>query len=319
VSSGTSQDCPTEPTFSIIPRQSDIEVSITANKKVSQDKGIIGADEALLTQALEMIKQEQYTEAVLILNSLLDSNEPSYAHIGLLTLGRLYAKTRLSEIKAKFEEVSQIEGDMRATALGLYAASYIVDGELQQAANLFVAIKDEYNGTDDAFYAQISLVDIYIQMNEYSLAEEELLTVNPTTEDQHKELLVYEAILAKEARINGYITETEFGSPDRYRPFEELSQGSPVMASRSAGAGLKNYPNPFNPITAVSFTLSEADHVLLIVYDLIGREIEVLVDEYKESGQHVAVFNAASYSSGSYLYRIVTSKGAYTGMMTVLK
>ena len=70
----------------------------------------------------------------------------------------------------------------------------------------------------------------------------------------------------------------------------------------------QNYPNPFNPSTTISFSLPERCRVSLKVYDILGKEIAVLVNEEKTSGTYKVCFNAgnASLSSGVYLYRLET-------------
>lgn len=66
----------------------------------------------------------------------------------------------------------------------------------------------------------------------------------------------------------------------------------------------QNYPNPFNPATTIRFALPEASNVELVVYDMLGREVETLVDGYKEAGYHEVVFDAGNLASGTYIYRI---------------
>ncbi|MCX6164251.1 MAG: T9SS type A sorting domain-containing protein, partial [Ignavibacteriae bacterium] len=65
-----------------------------------------------------------------------------------------------------------------------------------------------------------------------------------------------------------------------------------------------NYPNPFNPTTTISYTLKETSSVKLTVYDRLGREVKVLVDENQNAGTHTVEFNASSLPSGIYFYRI---------------
>lgn len=66
----------------------------------------------------------------------------------------------------------------------------------------------------------------------------------------------------------------------------------------------KNYPNPFNPSTTISYTLKENASVRLTVYDRLGREVKVLVDENQGAGTHTVEFNASNLPSGIYFYRI---------------
>jgi hypothetical protein len=65
-----------------------------------------------------------------------------------------------------------------------------------------------------------------------------------------------------------------------------------------------NYPNPFNPITKISYSIEKAGLVKLKIYDILGREIKTLVNEIKNPGEYIAEFNGSSLSSGVYFYRI---------------
>ncbi len=65
-----------------------------------------------------------------------------------------------------------------------------------------------------------------------------------------------------------------------------------------------NYPNPFNPQTTIRFTLPEAVHVQIRVFDLLGREVARLVDADREAGRHEVAFDARDLASGMYLYRM---------------
>ncbi len=67
------------------------------------------------------------------------------------------------------------------------------------------------------------------------------------------------------------------------------------------GFGLQNYPNPFNPTTVVSYKLSALSHVTLKVYDMLGREVETLVNEVQKTGSYEVVFDASKLASGAYL------------------
>ena len=64
----------------------------------------------------------------------------------------------------------------------------------------------------------------------------------------------------------------------------------------------QNYPNPFNPSTTINFDIRSSGHVSLKVYDLLGREIAVLADEYLRAGIYAHVFTASNLSSGVYFY-----------------
>jgi len=66
----------------------------------------------------------------------------------------------------------------------------------------------------------------------------------------------------------------------------------------------QNYPNPFNPSTQISYSLPITHHASLKVFDLLGREVAVLVDEESSLGAHTATWDASGFPSGVYFYRL---------------
>ncbi len=82
---------------------------------------------------------------------------------------------------------------------------------------------------------------------------------------------------------------------------------------------LPNYPNPFNPATAIRFNLPADARVKLQVYDMLGRIVATLVDGNLTSGYHEVNFDAKDLSSGMYLYRLETPTGIQVRPMTLLK
>ena len=68
----------------------------------------------------------------------------------------------------------------------------------------------------------------------------------------------------------------------------------------------KNYPNPFNPTTTIEYSIGIAGPTKLMIYDILGREVVSLVNEYKQIGRHKVMWNASTMSSGVYFYRLET-------------
>lgn len=81
----------------------------------------------------------------------------------------------------------------------------------------------------------------------------------------------------------------------------------------------QNYPNPFNPSTKISFALPKAGNVKLVVFDLLGREIRTLVNEFRTAGNHTVEFNASNLASGVYFYRIEAGDFTATKKMLLIK
>jgi hypothetical protein len=81
----------------------------------------------------------------------------------------------------------------------------------------------------------------------------------------------------------------------------------------------QNYPNPFNPSTNINYSLQEAGHVTLKVYDMTGREIATLVNGRVNAGAHTVTFNASNLSSGVYIYALEANGVRLTNRMTLIK
>jgi photosystem II stability/assembly factor-like uncharacterized protein len=81
----------------------------------------------------------------------------------------------------------------------------------------------------------------------------------------------------------------------------------------------QNYPNPFNPSTNIKYAIPNSGFVKLIVLDLLGREVETLINEKQNAGTYEATFNASRYPSGVYFYRLITEGFIDTKKMLLVK
>lgn len=80
----------------------------------------------------------------------------------------------------------------------------------------------------------------------------------------------------------------------------------------------QNYPNPFNPTTVISYSIPQQDYVTLKIFDLLGNEIQTLVDKYQTSGQHKIHFNGEKLASGVYVYCLITGNNFITSRKLLL-
>jgi hypothetical protein len=80
-----------------------------------------------------------------------------------------------------------------------------------------------------------------------------------------------------------------------------------------------NYPNPFNPSTTIKFNVPSISEVTIRIYDVLGNEIETLVNQEKTAGTYEVEFNSEGISSGIYLYRITAGDFTQTKKMILLK
>jgi hypothetical protein len=81
----------------------------------------------------------------------------------------------------------------------------------------------------------------------------------------------------------------------------------------------QNYPNPFNPKTGVRFQVLGVSEVKIAVYDLLGREVAVLVNERKAPGSYEVRFDGSGLASGVYVYRLIAGTFVQSKTMLLLK
>ena len=109
------------------------------------------------------------------------------------------------------------------------------------------------------------------------------------------------------ARLSGTTTNTLEGSGTAVA----REEGVPTSFELA-----QNYPNPFNPSTTIAFSIPQAAPVSLKVFDVLGKEVAVLVDGYTEAGNYSVPFDASNRSSGIYFYRL--QSGHFTKTMKTM-
>ncbi len=130
-----------------------------------------------------------------------------------------------------------------------------------------------------------------------------------------------------ETVVNGY-WKSAYHAPSPYYTWEDIrligpttlafsGPGQTVAAAEEEELPLEirlhqNYPNPFNPSTTIRYDLPSAARVRLVVFNAIGQEVAILVDEEKPVGKHELQFNAIGLASGMYFYRITV--GAFSSV-----
>jgi hypothetical protein len=98
-----------------------------------------------------------------------------------------------------------------------------------------------------------------------------------------------------------------------------IDEGGLINARGNSFRLSPNYPNPFNPSTQITYSVPKATNATLKVYDVLGREIAVLVNERKQPGEYKVTWNAEGVPSGVYFYRLVAGDFIGTKKMVVMK
>jgi hypothetical protein len=125
------------------------------------------------------------------------------------------------------------------------------------------------------------------------------------------ELIVYDTLLSNEDRL---AIEEYLGNKYNLIVPVEVDFAGPTTFSLN-----QNYPNPFNPTTTISWQSPVSSHQTLKVYDLLGKEVATLVNEYKPAGSYEVSFDASRLSSGIYFYQLNAGSFVETKKMTILK
>lgn len=138
--------------------------------------------------------------------------------------------------------------------------------------------------------------------------------------------ITFDATELNDGRYTGYL-RINSNDPDNpvYAVYCTLTVGELVDIDDIAGnipsafSLNQNYPNPFNPSTSIQYALPEQSHVTIIIYDILGRQVERLMDRVQPAGYYDLVWNASDKRSGVYFARLETESHTGTIKMVLLK
>ena len=97
------------------------------------------------------------------------------------------------------------------------------------------------------------------------------------------------------------------------------SEGIELKYSQPGKYYINNFPNPFNPETFICYEIPKPDFVIITVYDILGRHVKTLVNEFKLAGKYSIKFSGEKLTSGIYFYSLRTSSIFLTGKMLLLR
>ena len=159
--------------------------------------------------------------------------------------------------------------------------------------------------------------------------------INPVTQDGIKTVIpdnypMYNSVFRAYRYTSDYsafqgrtLTKTKTitgATPQYFKPSDLISGiGSSTTTVPQEFVLHQNYPNPFNPSTVISYQLPVTSHVDVRVYDVLGREIAVLVNQEMPAGTHSATWNAANLPSGLYVCRLTTGSFMQARKMLLTK
>ena len=145
----------------------------------------------------------------------------------------------------------------------------------------------------------------------YKLGNGNYLTTNGTG--------VHEIDDTTGALIRTIATASNFQFIDLYNPSGLTGIGNEFKSTPGEYKLYENYPNPFNPVTNIRFSIPKNGFVSLKIYDALGREISSLVNEFRQAGEYTVNFNASNLMSGVYFYTLKSESFSATKKMMLVK
>ena len=139
----------------------------------------------------------------------------------------------------------------------------------------------------------------------------------------YDEFLTYSyKIAAKDNRGNSSL-KSERGLVSGYETCGNSEEGDSPISLQNSDTPKKysayNYPNPFNPVTNIKFEMPDDNFISIKIYDVLGREVKVLVNEFKTAGRYNITFDGNNLPSGIYYYKIESGNFTQVRKMILLK
>jgi hypothetical protein len=160
---------------------------------------------------------------------------------------------------------------------------------------------------DLRFFLQTRKIYADVGLGNISSAQDVLSEIQATASlsdtDAVKAMTEYVSLASKSAQDNG--------SPGYFVKNSTVQDQTPNRYLLS-----QNFPNPFNPTTSFKYQIAIAGHVSLKIYDVLGREVALIVDEQRDPGEYNVTWDASTYSSGVYFFKL--QAGTFTDVKKML-
>jgi parallel beta-helix repeat protein len=194
----------------------------------------------------------------------------------------------------------------------LLAYLYLMQGDVNSARQVNNAIIASNPNTPLAVKAKLNNFDIALHFDHDASTASAILSQveNQASLSTPMELSTAEAAFK-------YYVDPKTGQMPNINPNQ--GDSSTVSAQAVNDGSLQNYPNPFNPSTSIVYRITQPGKVSLKVYDVLGREVVVLVNGEQGSGTYTQRFDASHLSSGIYFYRLIAPGVNQTRKMLIAK
>jgi M6 family metalloprotease-like protein len=154
--------------------------------------------------------------------------------------------------------------------------------------------------------------------NYYEDGTENVCTAIPPAQCEAGHYIRYRVTAIDNQQLESVPSDSVMINVNGYNP-EKRNFGNTSDVKPSEYSLAQNYPNPFNPSTIISYSIKKAGFVSLKVYDVLGKEVAVLVSENESAGSYSVEFNAVNLSSGIYFYTLTSGDFTDSKKLMLLK
>ncbi|MFA4924209.1 MAG: T9SS type A sorting domain-containing protein [Ignavibacteriaceae bacterium] len=279
-----------------------------AKGHVSNDLGTDKNEDEILKE-IRLEKEGKIDEAIEYLKKMVKNKKNSlYAITALGGLKERYGK---ENVQLYFEDLLKDPNEENKSRIKKHLAGfYLNKDEDDKATAIFDELRNDKSSKRDNFEGLLDKFNYILHKKKDIISAKNLLAEmkNKFSDDEDAimhistaEMLITEGdnfALGKKQNKTEATLEIEI--PKEYALFN-------------------NYPNPFNPVTTITYQLPKEGLVTLKIYDVLGNEVKTLVNEQKEMGKYTVQFDASSLASGMYVYQLRVNDYTSTKKMILVK
>ncbi|NCS88362.1 MAG: hypothetical protein CO127_00480, partial [Ignavibacteria bacterium CG_4_9_14_3_um_filter_36_18] len=256
-------------------------------------------DTLSIFEGILLERQGKINQAINFYKKLIrDDMYVDFAVAKLLDIKNRYDR---KELKGYFKSISNGNNIHKAKLKKIVADLELHDNLFYSAISNYnnaISVSNSYDGINARFAKLFAYANVKNDIDSASIILSELRQLN-LTEDE---------FLMKLQMVENLLSEKRF-----------IKTSQTVESVVNSYEVSRNFPNPFNPSTTIRYQIPEDGMVTLKVYDVLGREVKTLVNDFKTKGRYEVTFDASSLASGLYIYEINSGSFKASKKMTLIK
>jgi hypothetical protein len=264
-----------------------------------ENQNPLKTDTLSIFEGILLERQGKINQAINFYKKLIgDDMYVDFAFAKLLDIKNRYDR---KELKGYFKSIANSNNIHKAKLKKIVADLELNDNLFYSAISHYnnaLSVSNAYDGFNARFAKMFAYANVKNDIDSASIVLSELRQLNLTEDEFLMKLQMADNLLSEKRFIK--TSQTIDAVVNSY----DISQ---------------NYPNPFNPSTTIRYQIPVDGIVTLKVFDILGREIKTLVNNFKTKGRYEVTFDASSLASGLYIYEIKSGRYKTSKKMTMIK